>query len=228
MTEALDLREELRKAAEQCGLTDCGDGHLPPIIFHYIAREPEHRGHLSTPWAFSLCASGRIFSAEEIAVRIAAMNPDWKAEKGYINITLTPYQLDKVVNELAAAFDPCKYAFVRPDDSSGNFLMEYFIYLAVQQELAQTAQAVQGTDPIAAMGSVPCTACAVENNNHVRQNDPRPAIVYAALGGDCGITAQAMYCYYKKNYCTETPLHYGPPWLQAAAEIFARQLYKIK
>ncbi len=228
MTDVLELREELRQAAEQCGLVDCGDGQVPPIVFHYIAREPEYRGHLSTPWAFSLCASRRICSAEEMAIRIAAMNPDWKAEKGYINITLTPNQLDKVVNELAAAFDPCKYAFVRPDDSGGNFLMEYFIYLAVQQELSRTAQAVQGTDPMATMGSVPCTACAAGNYNYIRQNDPRPAIVYAALGGDCGITAQAMYCYYKKNYCTEMLLHYGPTCLQAAAEIFARQLYKIK
>ncbi len=223
MTESLDLREELRQAAMLCGLADCGDGQLPPILFRYIARDPVHRGHLSTPWAFSLCPSGKTVSAEEAAIRIAAANPNWEAETGYINITLTPYQLDQVINELAAAFDPCRYTFVRPNDDSRNFLMEYFIYLAVQQE-----RTVQGTDPMATMGSVPCTVCATERNHYTIQNDPRPAIVYAALGGDCNITAQEMYRYYKNNYCTGAPLNCGPTCLQAAAEIFARQLYKIK
>ena len=130
MIDYLHLREELRGAARLCGLANRGDGQLPPIIFHYVARDSAHRGHLSTPWAFSLCKSGKIFSAEETALRIAAANPNWEAEKGYINITLTQYQLNKVITELAAAFNPCEYALVRPDDSSEKFLMEYFIYLA--------------------------------------------------------------------------------------------------
>lgn len=206
MIDYLYLREELRGAARLCGLAKRGDGQLPPIIFHYVARDSAHRGHLSTPWAFSLCKSGKMFSAEETAIRIAAANPNWEAEKGYINITLTQYQLNKVINELAAAFNPCQYALVRPDDSSEKFLMEYFIYLAVQQESMQTEQRVP-----------------VESYNYAVQNDPRPAIVYAALGGSCDLLAQEMYRYYKHNYCMGTD-----PCTQAAAEIFAKRLYKIK
>lgn len=192
------LREALIEAAKIKGLVNCGDEQLPPIIFHYIAPDSEFKGHLSTPWAFSLCAVCKMTSAQEAAAVIASMNPNWNAKDGYINITLTEAQLDHAVQKLAAAFDNSRYPLVYPDDSRENFLMEYFIYVAVQ-----------GSGPMAKTAG-----------------NPGPAIVYAALGGSCGLLAQELYRYYRTHYGTGEASECALPYLNAAAEIFARQLYK--
>ena len=192
------LREALIEAAKIKGLINCDDEQLPLITFHYIAPDSELKGHLSTPWAFSLCAVCKTASAQEAAAVIASMDPNWNAENGYINITLTEAQLDYVVHEFAAAFDSSRYPLVYPDDSCENFLMEYFIYVAAQ-----------GPGPMAKTAG-----------------NPAPAIVYAALGGNCGLLAQELYRYYRTNYGTGEASECGLPYLKAAAEIFARQLYK--
>ena len=205
MNEPFDLRKELIAAASF--LLDRGQSpcQWPPIIFQYITPNSGRKGHLSTPWAFSLYADvpdfGKIASVREVACLIANRNPNWEAENGYINITLTDGQMNSVVDELAAAFVARGPLFVRPNDSDEHFLMQYFIYLAgqfVPQESYFTGQ-----------GTVPLVKC-----------DPRPAIVYTALGGNCDFLARELYRYYKKNYNRGTV-----PCL-AAAEIFVRRLYK--
>ena len=192
------LREALIEAAKIQGLINCGDEQLPPIIFHYIAPDSEFKGHLSTPWAFSLCAVCKMASVQEAAAVIASGNPNWNAKDGYINITLTEAQWDYAVQKLAAAFDNSQYPLVPPDDSSEHFLMEYFIYIAAQ-----------GPSPMAKTAG-----------------NPGPAIVYAALGGSSGLLVQELYRYYRNNYGKEESSECGLPYLKAAAEIFARQLYK--
>lgn len=216
MSDPLSLRAELITAARLCGLADCGDKPLPPVLFHYITPDSGRRGHLSTTWAFSLCSFGNNVSAEEAAARIAARNPNWEAENGYINITLPPEQLAAAIEELAAAFDARNYTFVHPNDSDGHFLMEYFIYLAAQQ-----AQCTQAEDQTAAeKKGTPC------RNFTGRGSDPSAVIVYAALGGNCELLAREMYRWYRKNYGGEMSRPKELLYLKAAAGIFARQLYK--
>lgn len=192
------LREALIEAAKIKGLINCDDGQLPPITFHYITPDSEFKGHLSTPWAFSLCAVCKTASAQEAAAIIASEDPNWNAKDGYINITLTEAQLDYAVHKCAVAFDNGQYPLISPDDSHENFLMEYFIYIAAQGP-----------------GSMAKTA-----------GNPGPAIVYAALGGSCGLLAQELYRYYRTNYGGEESSERTLPYLKAAAEIFTRQLYK--
>ena len=215
MSDPFSLRAELIEAARRCGLTDSRVGPLPPVLFHYITSDSGRRGHLSTPWAFSL---GTMASAEAIAVQIAAMNPNWEAENGYINITLLPEQLNTAVEALAGAFDADKYSFVRPDDSDQNFLMKYFIYLAVQQTQCARAEETAA----APKKEKPCRIFTGQGS------DPRAVIVYAALGGSCELLAREMYRCYKKSYGGEMSGQRGILCLKAAAEIFTEQLYKKK
>ena len=192
MNKSFDLKGELTAAARQCGLLS-EESRAAPIFFQYIRPGDGRRGHLSTPWAFSL-GKADPGGAQTAAASIAAHDPAWEAQNGYINITLTDEQISCVVTKLAADFRSRTPRLFPLEDTDDRFLFYYCINLAGSGAFSD--------GPVG------------------RFDGLGPAIVSGALGGSAFLLAEEVYRFFRCRYGAAG----SGLLLAAAAEIFMRRL----